>query len=90
MKNGKLDNAVKVNHKMSQQAKVCLPPPTKALVLIDPSYELKKDDHQRVVNCIQDSLKALTLALPVWYPVTATARTRAKATDLAKLNVKSC
>jgi 23S rRNA (adenine2030-N6)-methyltransferase len=50
--------------------KACLPPPTKrAVVLIDPPYELK-DDYQRVVDCIADSLKRFaTGTYIVWYPL---------------------
>lgn len=50
--------------------KACLPPPTKrAVVLIDPPYELK-DDYQRVVDCMQDSLKRFaTGTYLVWYPL---------------------
>ena len=50
--------------------KACLPPPTKrAVVLIDPPYELK-EDYQRVVDCLQDSLKRFaTGTYMVWYPL---------------------
>jgi 23S rRNA (adenine2030-N6)-methyltransferase len=50
--------------------KACLPPPTKrGIVLIDPPYELK-EDYQRVVHCIQDSLKRFaTGTYMVWYPL---------------------
>ncbi len=50
--------------------KACLPPPTKrAVVLIDPPYELK-DDYSRVVDCLQDSLKRFaTGTYMVWYPL---------------------
>lgn len=50
--------------------KACLPPPTKrAVVLIDPPYELK-DDYQRVIDCINDSLKRFaTGTYMVWYPL---------------------
>jgi 23S rRNA (adenine2030-N6)-methyltransferase len=50
--------------------KACLPPPTKrAVVLIDPPYELK-DDYTRVVGCIQDSLSRFaTGTYMVWYPL---------------------
>ncbi len=50
--------------------KACLPPPTKrALVLIDPPYELK-DDYQRVVDCIKDSLSRFaTGTYMVWHPL---------------------
>ena len=50
--------------------KACLPPPAKrGLVLIDPPYELK-DDYQKVVDCIQDSLKRFaTGTYCIWYPL---------------------
>ncbi len=50
--------------------KAFLPPPTKrAVVLIDPPYELK-DDYQRVVDCIKDSLtRFATGTYIVWYPL---------------------
>ena len=50
--------------------KACLPPPTKrAVLLIDPPYELK-DDYQRVVDCVKDSLKRFaTGTYMVWYPL---------------------
>ena len=50
--------------------KAFLPPPSRrALVLIDPSYEIKSD-YQKVSGCIQDSLKRFsTGTYAVWYPV---------------------
>ncbi len=50
--------------------KAFLPPPNRrALVLIDPSYELK-NDYGKVSACIQDSLKRFsTGTYAVWYPV---------------------
>lgn len=50
--------------------KACLPPPTKrAVALIDPPYELK-EDYQRVVSSLQDSLKRFsTGTYLVWYPL---------------------
>jgi 23S rRNA (adenine2030-N6)-methyltransferase len=50
--------------------KAFLPPPSRrALVLIDPSYEIKSD-YQKVSACIQDSLKRFaTGTYVVWYPV---------------------
>ena len=50
--------------------KACLPPPTKrAAVLIDPPYELK-EDYQRVVDCIKDSLaRFATGTYLIWYPL---------------------
>ena len=50
--------------------KACLPPPTKrAVVLIDPPYELK-EDYSRVADCLQDSIKRFaTGAYLIWYPL---------------------
>lgn len=50
--------------------KAFLPPPNRrALVLIDPSYELKTD-YAQVSECIQDCLKRFaTGTYMVWYPV---------------------
>lgn len=50
--------------------KACLPPPPRrAVVLIDPPYE-DKQDYQRVVKCIKDSLtRFATGTYIVWYPL---------------------
>jgi 23S rRNA (adenine2030-N6)-methyltransferase len=50
--------------------KACLPPPSKrAVILIDPPYELK-DDYQKVVDCVKDSLNRFaTGTYCVWYPL---------------------
>ncbi|MDQ6882414.1 MAG: 23S rRNA (adenine(2030)-N(6))-methyltransferase RlmJ [Pseudomonadota bacterium] len=50
--------------------KAFLPPPARrALVLIDPSYEIKSD-YPKVTACIQDCLKRFpTGSYAVWYPV---------------------
>ena len=50
--------------------KAFLPPPARrALVLIDPSYEIKTD-YAKVSACIQDSLRRFaTGTYAVWYPV---------------------
>ncbi|MEO7547485.1 MAG: 23S rRNA (adenine(2030)-N(6))-methyltransferase RlmJ [Ramlibacter sp.] len=50
--------------------KALIPPPVRrALVLIDPSYEIKTD-YVKVSACIQDSLKRFsTGTYAVWYPV---------------------
>lgn len=50
--------------------KACLPPPTKrAVVLIDPPYEVK-EDYKHVVKYLQDSLKRFpTGTYLVWYPL---------------------
>ncbi|MES2632176.1 MAG: 23S rRNA (adenine(2030)-N(6))-methyltransferase RlmJ [Pseudomonadota bacterium] len=61
--------------------KAFLPPPSRrALVLIDPSYEIKTD-YQKVATCIQDSLKRFaTGTYAIWYPVIP----RPEAHDLPK------
>jgi 23S rRNA (adenine2030-N6)-methyltransferase len=61
--------------------KAFLPPPSRrALVLIDPSYEIKSD-YQKVAASIQDSLKRFaTGTYVVWYPVIP----RPEAHDLPK------
>lgn len=53
-----------------QGIKACLPPPTKrAVILIDPPYELK-EDYTRVADCIRDSLKRFaTGTYLIWYPL---------------------
>jgi 23S rRNA (adenine2030-N6)-methyltransferase len=50
--------------------KAFLPPPSRrALVLVDPSYEIKSDYH-KVTACLHDSLKRFaTGTYAVWYPV---------------------
>ncbi len=67
--------------------KACLPPSTKrAVVLIDPPYELK-DDYQRVVDCIQDSLKRfVTGTYIVWYPLLQRPAPAQMIEDLMHLN----
>ena len=53
-----------------ESLKALLPPPSRrALVLIDPSYEIKSD-YARVAACVQDSLKRFATGVyMVWYPV---------------------
>ena len=67
--------------------KACLPPPTKrAVLLIDPPYELK-DDYQRVVDCVKDSLKRFaTGSYMVWYPVLQRAEPAEMISQLTHLN----
>lgn len=50
--------------------KALLPPPARrALVLVDPSYEIKSD-YAKVAACLQDSLKRFaTGSYAIWYPV---------------------
>ena len=68
-----LEAGRQVNHKREdgfEGLRALLPPPSRrALVLIDPSYELK-NDYSRVAVCIQESLrKFATGTYMVWYPV---------------------
>ncbi|MEJ6021782.1 23S rRNA (adenine(2030)-N(6))-methyltransferase RlmJ [Ramlibacter sp. PS4R-6] len=53
-----------------ESLKAFLPPPSRrALVLIDPSYEIKSD-YAKVTACIQDCLKRFpTGVYVVWYPI---------------------
>jgi 23S rRNA (adenine2030-N6)-methyltransferase len=50
--------------------KAFLPPPSRrALVLIDPSYEIKSD-YAKVATCLQDSLKRFATGVyAIWYPI---------------------
>jgi 23S rRNA (adenine2030-N6)-methyltransferase len=50
--------------------KAFLPPPSRrALVLIDPSYEIKSD-YAKVSACLQDSLKRFATGVyAIWYPI---------------------
>jgi 23S rRNA (adenine2030-N6)-methyltransferase len=53
-----------------ESLKALLPPPSRrALVLIDPSYEIKSD-YAKVTACLQDALKRFATGVYiVWYPV---------------------
>ena len=52
------------------------PPPRRALVLIDPSYETR-DDYVNVVKCLQDSLKRFPTGIyALWYPLLARLESR--------------
>lgn len=55
-----------------EKLRTLLPPPNKrALVLVDPSYELKSD-YAQVSNCIQEALQRFpTGCYAVWYPIIA-------------------
>jgi 23S rRNA (adenine2030-N6)-methyltransferase len=50
--------------------KAFLPPPSRrALVLVDPSYEIKSD-YGKVTACLQDSLKRFATGVyAIWYPI---------------------
>jgi 23S rRNA (adenine2030-N6)-methyltransferase len=61
---------VVTRHDGFEGLKALLPPPNRrALVLIDPSYEIKSD-YAKVSACIQDSLlRFATGVYAVWYPI---------------------
>ncbi|BAO81822.1 protein involved in catabolism of external DNA [Serpentinimonas raichei] len=63
-----------------------LPPPTRrALVLIDPSYELKTD-YAAVLDCLEDALERFpTGCYAVWYPVIARPESHSLARKLKTL-----
>ena len=63
-----------------------LPPPTRrALVLMDPSYELKTD-YNAVVECLEDALKRFpTGTYAIWYPVIGRPEAHALARKLKAL-----
>ncbi len=67
--------------------KACLPPPPRrAVVLIDPPYE-DKQDYQRVVKCIKDSLvRFSTGTYIVWYPLLQRSEPLDMVEGLRKLN----
>ena len=65
------------------------PPPRRALVLIDPPYEDKKD-YQRVVSSLQDALKRFANGVyAVWYPCLQRFDARDLPEQLKQLPVKS-
>jgi 23S rRNA (adenine2030-N6)-methyltransferase len=68
--------------------KSCLPPPSKrAVVLIDPPYELK-EDYVHVVDCIKDSLKRFsTGTYLIWYPLLQRPEPAEMLSSLKKLNL---
>lgn len=67
--------------------KACLPPPSRrAVVLIDPPYEIK-DDYAFVVDCIRDSLKRFaTGTYLIWYPLLQRPEPAQMCAALQKLN----
>lgn len=67
--------------------KACLPPPTKrAVVLIDPPYEVK-DDYEKVVETIKDSLKRFaTGTYLIWYPLLQRPEPQLMIKNLTNLN----
>jgi len=70
--------------------KALLPPPTRrALVMIDPSYEIKQD-YQRVVEALREGLKRFANGIyAVWYPQLQRVEARQLPEQLKKLAVKS-
>lgn len=70
--------------------KSCLPPVSKrGIVIIDPPYE-EKQDYQRVVNAIKDSLKRFpTGTYIVWYPLLQRPEPSQMVTALQQLQVKN-
>ena len=70
--------------------KALLPPPSRrALVLIDPPYELK-EDYRRVVDTVRDAMKRFpTGTYVVWYPLLARAEARQMPQRLADLGADS-
>lgn len=67
-----------------------LPPPTRrAVVLIDPSYEVK-DDYRRTVDVLADGLRRFpTGTFAVWYPMLARPEARQLPEKLAALGAES-
>lgn len=70
--------------------KSLLPPLSRrALVLIDPSYEIK-DDYRKVVDCVKDAMRRFpTGTYAVWYPLLARSEARNLPTRLADLGAQS-
>lgn len=68
--------------------KALLPPPTRrAVVLIDPPYE-QKQDYERAVEALQDSLQRFTTGTyMLWYPLLQRPELRRLQTKLAKLEL---
>lgn len=65
------------------------PPPRRAVVLIDPPYE-DKQDYQRVVEMIKDSLSRFaTGTYLVWHPVLQRAEPAQMISKLMRLNLKN-
>jgi 23S rRNA (adenine2030-N6)-methyltransferase len=65
------------------------PPPRRALVLIDPSYEIKQD-YQLVVETLREGLKRFASGVyAVWYPQLQRAEARQLPEQLKQLQVKS-
>jgi 23S rRNA (adenine2030-N6)-methyltransferase len=65
------------------------PPPRRALVMIDPSYEIKQD-YQRVVEALREGLKRFASGIyAAWYPQLQRAEAMRLPGQLKRLPVKS-
>jgi len=65
------------------------PPPRRALVLIDPSYETR-DDYANVVKALQDSLKRFpTGTYALWYPMLSKPESQKLPAKLKALGMKN-
>lgn len=65
------------------------PPPRRGLVLIDPPYE-EKQDYQRVVTALQESLKRFeTGTYAIWYPLLQRQESIQLVSKLKQLPIKS-
>jgi 23S rRNA (adenine2030-N6)-methyltransferase len=65
------------------------PPPRRAVVLIDPPYE-EKQDYQRVIKMLQDSLERFATGTYIlWYPLLQRPEPQQMLDRLAKLPLKS-
>lgn len=73
-----------------EQLKALLPPPSKrALVLIDPPYEDKKD-YQFVVDAVKDAVKRFPSGMyAIWYPALQRMESKQLPAKLKQLDVKS-
>lgn len=83
-------NAVKTTIEMQdgfKGLKACLPPSTKrGIIIIDPPYE-EKQDYQRVVQAIQDSLNRFsTGTYLIWYPLLQRSEPAEMVDSLCQLN----
>lgn len=65
------------------------PPPRRALVLVDPSYETR-DDYQQVITALKDGLtRFATGTYAIWYPQLSRPEARQLPDKLKRLPVKS-
>lgn len=65
------------------------PPPRRALVMIDPSYEVKQD-YQNIISALREGLKRFASGMyAVWYPLLQRGEARQLPGQLKRLPVKS-